>query len=558
MNRPLHHSLSPDGAVHCVRRGESLPEYEEPSSFTYAAFISYRHLPRDTEVAQQVQKAIETYRLPRGVVAKQPGDEGNSAARSIRSKTSSSLGKCFRDEDELAASPSLPDSIQEALAQSRSLIVVCSPETQESAWIQREIETFIALHGRERIICVLAAGSSEESIPPILKTRMMPDAAGIMREMPAEPLAADLRPESKNKRKAELLRIIAAVANCNYDDLRRRHRNRKRRLITAAAFAILALIALISVLVHQTARSSEEALIAESKYLAARSQEQLARGERLQAIQSALDALPSSEADRSRPLVPEAQEALENALLVYPDPDQTWRPLYAIDSDSDIVSFAHDVDGDWFATLNDSGLIEFRSLSKGALTATAHLGDYAEHPEELTPSEWSLEATGDRHLLLMSQQANGSMVCFDALTGTLVWEHEQVCADSFASAQDEDTFGLTTFMGDGNLDVAVIDAATSNVRECQSLDLGFDSVPEVSLPSWFASKSNQIFLGIPGGVLGFDLNAETCTAYKLNPLKSITYSVREFGGILFCASASLPEEGSGGTVPLWIHRLEYP
>ena len=60
MNRPLHHSLSPDGAVHCVRRGESLPEYEEPSSFTYAAFISYRHLPRDTEVAQQVQKAIET------------------------------------------------------------------------------------------------------------------------------------------------------------------------------------------------------------------------------------------------------------------------------------------------------------------------------------------------------------------------------------------------------------------------------------------------------------------------------------------------------------------
>lgn len=61
-------------------------------------------------------------------------------------------------------------------------------------------------------ICVLAAGSPEESIPPILKTRLIPDASGVLREMPAEPLAADLRPEAKAKRKAELLRIIAAVA----------------------------------------------------------------------------------------------------------------------------------------------------------------------------------------------------------------------------------------------------------------------------------------------------------------------------------------------------------
>ena len=144
------------------------------SSPGYAAFISYRHLPRDAEVACEVQRAIEEYRLPRHVA------QAHQAFRPPK------LGKCFRDEDELAASHSLPDSIREALAASRALIVICSPETQESPWVRREIEMFEQLHGRERIICVLAAGSPEESIPPILKTRLIPDASGVLREMPAD------------------------------------------------------------------------------------------------------------------------------------------------------------------------------------------------------------------------------------------------------------------------------------------------------------------------------------------------------------------------------------
>lgn len=143
-----------------------------------------------------MQRAIEEYRLPRHVA------QAHQAFRPPK------LGKCFRDEDELAASHSLPDSIREALAASRALIVICSPETQESPWVRREIEMFEQLHGRERIICVLAAGSPEESIPPILKTRLIPDASGVLREMPAEPLAADLRPEAKAKRKAELLLFL--------------------------------------------------------------------------------------------------------------------------------------------------------------------------------------------------------------------------------------------------------------------------------------------------------------------------------------------------------------
>lgn len=270
----------------------------------YAAFISYRHLPRDAEVACEVQRAIEEYRLPRHVV------QTRQAFRSPK------LGKCFRDEDELAASHSLPDSIQEALAASRTLIVICSPETQESPWVRREIEMFEQIHGRERIICVLAAGSPEESIPPILKTRLILDASGVLREMPAEPLAADLRSEAKAKRKAELLRIIAAVAGCSYDDLRQRDRARKRKRIALASTAAALTIAAVGVFAFQFHQTSEAALIAESKSLAAQALDQYAQGETAQAIETALQALPSSESDTSRPLVPEAQAALEKILAL--------------------------------------------------------------------------------------------------------------------------------------------------------------------------------------------------------------------------------------------------
>ena len=133
------------------------------SSPSYAAFISYRHLPRDAEVACEVQRAIEEYRLPRHVVQADAAAQATSHADSMSIETSASnsnahteqprktprspkLGKCFRDEDELAASHSLPNSIREALAASRTLIVICSPETQESPWVRREIEMFVQLH----------------------------------------------------------------------------------------------------------------------------------------------------------------------------------------------------------------------------------------------------------------------------------------------------------------------------------------------------------------------------------------------------------------------------
>ena len=406
------------------------------SSPGYAAFISYRHLPRDAEVACEVQRAIEEYRLPRHVA------QAHQAFRPPK------LGKCFRDEDELAASHSLPDSIREALAASRTLIVICSPETQESPWVRREIEMFEQLHGRERIICVLAAGSPEESIPPILKTCMMPDANGILREMPAEPLAADLRPEAKAKRKAELLRIIAAVAGCSYDDLRQRERARKRKHIALTSAAAALAIVVIGIFAFQFHQTSEAALIAESKSLAAQALDQYANGEHLQAIETALQALPSSESDTSRPLVPEAQAALEKVLALNPDPDQPWTPFYLFESDEEIVDVAYSQEGAWIATLDAAGAVSLHDANSGASSGTATPDIFVLESDTVPATDWFIEGMSPSCLIMGNRTGQGGVMGVNPLTGKSLWKMHSVYPLAAAPPDkdaDSQNFGLLAY-----------------------------------------------------------------------------------------------------------------
>lgn len=415
--------------------------YTNPSD--YAAFISYRHLPRDAEVACEVQRAIEEYRLPQHVARAKAPAETTSHTNGMSTETAASnndahsrqkrrpgrptkLGKCFRDEDELAASHSLPDSIREALAASRTLIVICSPETQESPWVRREIEMFEQLHGRERIICVLAAGSPEESIPPIPKTRMTPDANGILREMPAEPLAADLRPEAKAKRKAELLRIIAAVAGCSYDDLRQRERARKRKHIALTSAAAALAIVVIGIFAFQFHQTSEAALIAESKSLAAQALDQYANGEHLQAIETALQALPSSESDTSRPLVPEAQAALEKVLALNPDPDQPWTPFYLFESDEEIVDVAYSQEGAWIATLDAAGAVSLHDANSGASSGTATPDIFVLESDTVPATDWFIEGMSPSCLIMGNRTGQGGVMGVNPLTGKSLWKMHSV------------------------------------------------------------------------------------------------------------------------------------
>src|SRR5262245_53740806 len=112
-------------------------------AYLYDAFISYRHIPRDRKWAEWLIAALESYRLPKAL------QERGLPPR---------LGKIFRDEDEVAASPDLNEHIKEALAASRFLIVVCSAFTPRSKWVAREIEIFNELGRSDQVLALLTEG----------------------------------------------------------------------------------------------------------------------------------------------------------------------------------------------------------------------------------------------------------------------------------------------------------------------------------------------------------------------------------------------------------------
>lgn len=201
-------------------------------SFIYDAFISYRHTYPDSLIAEKLHRILETYRTPRRL-----------AKQGVLPK----IGRVFRDKEELPTSSSLSRDIDQALQQSRFLIVVCSPRTPESNWIAREITRFRELHGPDNILALLIEGEPSEAFPESLHTvkKVIVSKDGLENESieESEPLAADIR--SRDIRGAfralntEKLRLLAPMIGCRFDDLKQRHRERtvKRWSITAAAFS---------------------------------------------------------------------------------------------------------------------------------------------------------------------------------------------------------------------------------------------------------------------------------------------------------------------------------
>jgi len=195
----------------------------------YWAFLSYSS--HDRAAAIWLQRALETYRVPRRLVGR-PTPAGPAPGR---------FRPIFRDSTELAANPDLAARIANALEQSAYLIVVCSPHAAKSHWVDEEIVRFRALHGEARILSVILEGSPqgdyENCFPPALRYR----PAGDQRER-LEPMAADLRPGRDGRRRARL-KLVAGMLGVGLDELVRRDAQRRvRQWMAVAAAAVFALV----------------------------------------------------------------------------------------------------------------------------------------------------------------------------------------------------------------------------------------------------------------------------------------------------------------------------
>lgn len=202
----------------------------------YRAFISYSH--RDKAHAQGLHRRVESYRIPDKLVGKQ-------TSVGVVPKRPAPI---FRDRDELPASSDLGAELTAALQRSMFLIVICSPAAAKSHWVEQEILQFKRLHGGDsRVLALIVDGTpyasgmpgqeDEECFPRTLRYKLGPD--GELSDEPAEPIAADLRPEADGQRLATL-KLIAGLTGLPLDNLVQRETQRRMQRLAAVTVGAMA------------------------------------------------------------------------------------------------------------------------------------------------------------------------------------------------------------------------------------------------------------------------------------------------------------------------------
>ena len=172
----------------------------------YFAFISYQR--KDEEWADRLRSKLEHYRLP-------------SSVRKQDASLPKEIRPIFRDALELAGGV-LAKEIEKALQQSKFLIVICSPNSAKSPWVNKEIQTFIDLGREDHIIPFIIDGTpfsendSTECFPPALRSL----------QGEKELLGINI---NELGRDAAAIKVVARMFGLKFDTLWQRYEREKKR-----------------------------------------------------------------------------------------------------------------------------------------------------------------------------------------------------------------------------------------------------------------------------------------------------------------------------------------
>ena len=184
----------------------------------------------DASVANKLADSIRRYKLPSGTVL----PDSSLDYRRVYVEVS---GNDF------------DDNARGILDSSRFLAVLCSPETRTSAFVLDRLAYFREAGKGNNIIAVIVRGEPAESFPDSFiekKTvqKILPDMTVVERIETIEPVASDLRAETRSRWKEALsyatVRIIASILGLHPDDLEQRHRARHRRAVMTLVSVIAA------------------------------------------------------------------------------------------------------------------------------------------------------------------------------------------------------------------------------------------------------------------------------------------------------------------------------
>lgn len=184
----------------------------------------------DASAANKLAESIRRYKLPSGTVI-----------------PDSSLD--YRRVYVEVTAGDFNDEAREILDNSRYLAVLCSPETRTDSFVLECLTYFREIGKDNNIIAVIVRGEPAESFPDSFiekKTvrKILPDMTVVERIETIEPVASDLRAETRSRWKEalsyETVRIIASILGLHPDDLEQRHRMRHRKAVITLVSVIAA------------------------------------------------------------------------------------------------------------------------------------------------------------------------------------------------------------------------------------------------------------------------------------------------------------------------------
>lgn len=246
--------------------------------YKYYAFISYKR--EDEEWAAWLQHEFEHYRLP--------------STLNGRSDLPTEFGPVFRDVDELSAG-NLPAQIHEALEVSEHLIVVCSPQSAQSEWVNKEVSDFLEI-GRQKGI-----DNTDNLFPFIVEGTPHASRAeeecfpAILRDLPTskERIGGNVNETGRDK---AFIKTLAGMLRIRFDELWQRYEKEK---------------------IEEERRKREERdrlYLVQSRFLTEKAMDLVDQGDSYLARLLALQALPERLDDPAgRPYCPEAEAALRAA-----------------------------------------------------------------------------------------------------------------------------------------------------------------------------------------------------------------------------------------------------
>jgi WD40 repeat protein len=239
------------------------------STDSYLAFISYSHRA-DHALAIALERGIE--RLAVAWYKRSPGH-------------------VFRDDSDLTASPSLWPDIQMALQKSTFLIVLASPDSAVSKWVDREIRWWLENKSVERLLLGVTRGAiywnetqeafdeaSSTALPSAVRNAFISEPRWIdLREM-EDPATFDLQNPAFADHVAEFAAKVRGVKKERLigEEFRQRRRWTRLRNSALAVLGTLTTVAIIAsiMFLNQRNEAQRQTALAEAREFAARAGEE--------------------------------------------------------------------------------------------------------------------------------------------------------------------------------------------------------------------------------------------------------------------------------------------